>query len=279
MFALPPFNDSVRDALDGQVHHFSSVVRLATIAVAIGVALEGVELLHDARAWIKGRQLRKKELAALEELAEIFPAGEAKFGTESPSDHPGWVKVLARIGLILVVVGVVAEWRYGAELEDAQNGVHEYDLAKLTEANQKAGDAAVSAQTARDAAQRASEYAAWRTITDEQGKVIRTCVGSSLNGHTLTIQANPDEAEIWAFASRIVVNFGMMQAKEVLWPRGWIVPAGLKFSVGKNRQRDFELMTKALDAAGVDEAARLKDQSDHKNVSDDDLILTVGPRH
>ena len=36
-------------------------------------------------------------------------------------------------------------------------------------------------------------------------------------------------------------------------------------------------MVKALGAAGVDKAARLRKQSDHKGASDDDLILTVGP--
>jgi hypothetical protein len=88
-----------------------------------------------------------------------------------------------------------------------------------------------------------------------------------------------DESEIWTFANEIVSSFGMMQAKATVWPRGWIVPAGLKFSIGKNRQNDFDLMVRALDAAGVDKAARLKKQAGHKNVSDDDLILTVGPRH
>lgn len=135
------------------------------------------------------------------------------------------------------------------------------------------------AATALTVAQQVGEYAAPRSISDKQVKLIRTFVGSALNGHTLTIQANPDEAEIWTFANRIVLSFGMMQAQATLWPHGWIVPAGLKFSIGKNRQKDFDLMVKALDAAGVDKAARLKKQSDHKNVADDDLILTVGPRH
>jgi len=57
-----------------------------------------------------------------------------------------------RIGLILVVIGVVGEWRCGAKLEDAHDAVHEYDLAKLIEADQKAGEAAKSAKTARDEA-------------------------------------------------------------------------------------------------------------------------------
>lgn len=133
--------------------------------------------------------------------------------------------------------------------------------------------------TALTMAQQAGENAASRTISDEQVKSIRTSVGSSLDGHTLTIQANPDDSGIWPFANRIVFSFGMMKATAAVWPHGWIVPDGLTFSIGKNRQDDFDLMVKALDAAGVDKAARLKAQADHKGVADDDLILTVGPRH
>lgn len=124
---------------------------------------------------------------------------------------------------------------------------------------------------------RGRTISAERTISDEQVKVIRTLVGSSLSGHTLTIQANPNDSEIWKFANRIVFSFGI-QATAAVWPQGWIVPDGLTFSIGKNRQEDFDLMVKALDAAGVDHAARLKKQSDHKGVADNDLILTVGPR-
>jgi hypothetical protein len=152
MFSLLPINDSVRNALDAQVRHFSRLVGLANITVAVGVAMEGVEILHDAVAWIKRRRRRKTELAVRKEVAELFPAGEVRPKAESNSDHPRWVKRFTRIGLIVVVAGVVAEWRCGAKLEDAHNAVHEYDLAKLTEADQKAGDAAVSAKTAHDEA-------------------------------------------------------------------------------------------------------------------------------
>jgi hypothetical protein len=152
MFSLLPIDDPVRGALDAQVRHFSKLVGWANITVAVGVAMEGVELLHDTIAWIKRRRLKEKELAVQKELVEIFPSGEVNPRAGSNSDHPRWVKRFTRIGLIVVVVGVVAEWRCGAKLEDAHKAVHEYDLAKLTEANQKARDAATSAGTAKEEA-------------------------------------------------------------------------------------------------------------------------------
>lgn len=152
-------------------------------------------------------------------------------------------------------------------------------LEKSEAAKTKADAADMAADGALRKAREAEEYAAWRTISDHQAKLIRAYVGSSLDGHTLTIQADPNETETWAFANRIALSFGMMRATATIWPQGWIVPAGLKFSIGKNRKKDFDLMVKALGAAGVDKAARLRKQSDHKGASDDDLILTVGPRH
>jgi hypothetical protein len=216
------------------------------------------------------------------------------FGASRSLEKPRFFKKFGMevASVILVAGGVACELGAGFMIESKNTALRAIDIqlrsknAALRSASeqllalvtQQAGNASDSAQKARDAAQRAWEYAAWRTISNEQAKVIRTFIGSSLSGHTLTVQANPDEAEIWTFANDIATTFGM-KATATLWPHGWLVPAGLKFSIGKNRQKDFDLMVKALDMAGVDKEARLKKQSDHKGASDDDLILTVGPRH
>jgi len=63
-------------------------------------------------------------------------------------------KAVASIGIILVVIGVVGEWRFGAKLEDAHNAIHKYDVRKLTEADQKAGDASTSANNRTTVKQR-----------------------------------------------------------------------------------------------------------------------------
>jgi hypothetical protein len=149
---LPPssITDTVRNVLQARVTHASTLVNLATITVALGVALEGVDLLYDAVAWVKRKRRENRERSEFRELALISPVGEIKIAGESHSDHPKWVKRTLRLGLLFVVAGVVGEWRCGAELEHAHDAVHKYDLAKLTEADQKAGKAADSAKTAHD---------------------------------------------------------------------------------------------------------------------------------
>lgn len=87
----------------------------------MGVALEAVEIVHAVVAWRKRKKREKCERIELQELAEIFPSDEARRETQSHSEDPKWVKLLLRLGIILVVVGVVGEWRYGAKLEDAES--------------------------------------------------------------------------------------------------------------------------------------------------------------
>jgi hypothetical protein len=198
MLTLPSLGCPIRDALQAQIRHLSSLVSWATVIVAVGVALEGVELIHDAVVWIKKRRIRKKELADLREVAEIFPASERTVKAESvSSDHPGWVKVVGRIGLIAVVIGVVGEWRCGAKLEDAHNAVHGLDMAALTGTQLEAGEANLQAGKAnkragefeKDAAQLGKDAehekllrveleakVAWRRLS----QVDKTLVGSNL---------------------------------------------------------------------------------------------------
>lgn len=167
-FSLFLIEDPVRTTLQAHVNHFSNLVTWSTIIVAIGVALEGVEIFHDVVAWCKRKSRENRERANLKELAKIFPGGEAG-GTESHSDHPRWVKRVLRLGLIAVVIGVVGEWRYGAKLEDAHNDIHEYDVAKLTAAEKEAGDAAKSAFNAKLAADDAATTA--RELADELSRL------------------------------------------------------------------------------------------------------------
>jgi hypothetical protein len=174
--SFPP--DPIRDALEATVRHFSNRVTWATLTVATGVVLEAVEIIHDGVSRVKRKRREKRERAELNEVANIFPCGEMTASRESNSNEPKWVKLVLRLGLILVVVGVVGEWRCGAKLEDAHNAVHEYDLAKLTEANQKAGDAQTSANGAADAAARAQESA---NDADEKAKALGQYVGVVAN--------------------------------------------------------------------------------------------------
>jgi hypothetical protein len=133
-------SDPTRDALQKITNHFSRCVEWSTAIVALGVALEVVEPIHDAFAWIKRLHRKKRELADLIELSKFVPV-DANPRLKQPAarpDHPALIKWCSRIGIILVVVGVIGEWRCGAKLEDAHNAIHEYDVGKLIEAGREA---------------------------------------------------------------------------------------------------------------------------------------------
>ena len=77
-------NDPFRDALQATLHHFSRDVTLATVLVAIGVALEGVELIHAASSWLKRIERRRRDRIELAELAEFFPTSDIRGEAASP---------------------------------------------------------------------------------------------------------------------------------------------------------------------------------------------------
>jgi hypothetical protein len=134
MLSLPSIDDPVRAVLDTQVRELTKCVGYANIAVAIGVALEGSELLYRFINWIKRKIRERRERIAHEAVSRTVPVGELIHAPETHSEEPTWLKTILFIGLIGVVGGVVAEWRYGTKLEDAHDAVHLYDLGKLTAA-------------------------------------------------------------------------------------------------------------------------------------------------
>jgi hypothetical protein len=148
MLSLLSVADPIRDTLQARVDQLSHWVNWATAAVGAGVALEAIEPIHDLISWIK---FRKRESAHIKELAEVVPVSRNK--STYITSHPVWLKWCGRVGIIMVVAGVVGEWRYGAKLEDAHDAVQKYDLAKLTAADEKAGKAEDSAIKAETAAQ------------------------------------------------------------------------------------------------------------------------------
>ncbi len=189
-----PANDPVRDTLQGKANHFSSCVTAATVLVAVGVALEAVELVHVAANWLKRLNRRKRERIELAELGDIFPSSDAR-GEKESNQEPKWIKVALRFGLILVVTGVVGEWRYGAKLEDAHNAIHAYDLEKLRAADEKAGEAATSAKTAHD------EADAVKGVADEARADAKDALLKAQAAQRSLAQAESDAAKAQVVAS------------------------------------------------------------------------------
>jgi hypothetical protein len=190
--SLFSISDRVRDALDATVRHFSHLVVLSTIAVATGVLMEGVELAHATVEWRKRKRREKRNLIQLEELREIIPVGDGtKKSPKSHSEEPIWAKFILRVGLILVVIGVVGEWRYGAKLDYAHEAVHQYDLEKILAADQKAGDAETSAKEASNEAFKAkgAAEAAAETVKD------LTTALSRLRGEAAARRLSPTQKE------------------------------------------------------------------------------------
>ena len=270
---LPDWNslDSVRRA-----HSFLEGAALAFFALL--VVCEALAHLSDDKKMERRFDKAGIVFFAIAVLAEIaaYPYGQRN--DRLSSDMIGSLSEKAKQAL---ADSGTALTNSGTALTKSGEAVTKADAANVV-----AGKALDKSKAAEDAsgraltvAQKTEEYAAWRTISDEQAKVIKTFVGSSLDGHALIIQANPNEAEIWAFANRIAVSFGTMHSTATVWPQGWIVAPGLKFDIGKNRQNDFNKIAGALDAAGVVKAEVLEKASDHNNVTDDQLVLTVGPRH
>ncbi|MGC2326771.1 MAG: hypothetical protein WA604_08665, partial [Candidatus Sulfotelmatobacter sp.] len=134
MFSFSPVDDPIRAVLDANVRHFSNFVAFATAAVAIGVTLEGIEIVHAIVEWGKRRRRNKRDCVQFIELSEMLPVGELRQTTQPHFEEPKWVKLLLRIGIILVVGGVVGEFRYGTKLEDAHDAVHLYDLRQIAAA-------------------------------------------------------------------------------------------------------------------------------------------------
>lgn len=208
-------------------------------------------------------------------------------GIVHPPERPQTILfVLGFLGAGLVAAGVSGEFWEESQIAKVETCIRKGNDALFFLLSKEAGDAARSAKDAEESALRAktlaeetAEYAAWRTISDKQAGVIRMRI-RFLKGHTLVIFANPHDAETSEFSSRLasILDSGIMEVKFGLWPTGWVQPPWLTFSIGKNRQADFDILVKALNAAGVDRADLLRKRSGPTG-GDNDLELTIGARH
>jgi hypothetical protein len=176
----------IRDAVQARADHLSDSVNTATAIVGLGVGLELIEPIHDFVTWVN---LKRRELAHRKQLAEVLPVSKTAVKAKHRSlEHPKWVKWFGRIGLILVVIGVVGEWRCGAKLEDAHNTLHTFDMALLTgtqleasEANERAGKLEKdAAQLRKDATAEGLKVEGLRKANNEAASKLEEEVGKRM---------------------------------------------------------------------------------------------------
>jgi len=294
--SLSPSEDPARAVLQARADHFSNLVTWSTVVVAIGVALEGVEIVHDGIVWIKRNRREKRELILLKEVAETFPSDETKRQTELHSDHPRWVKRVLRLGLIAVVIGVVGEWRYGAKLEDSHNAIHKYDVEKLTAAENKAGDAARSAKDAHDLGvdllgkYKAAEHEIVelkaaklpRRLSSDQKATFRRAVASfkvrtfniscSIPGGNMKEPLDFELDFVDAIDKKTPVQFQYrFGCMALVGFRAFIPP--IQVEAGADRADDEETLIKALIDMGIN-----KKEITKTNADSGFLGLTIGPK-
>jgi hypothetical protein len=219
MLSPPSIGGPVRDALLAKIGHLSKLVGWATVTVAAGVALEGVELVHDVVKWTKKRRVRTKELADLKELAEIFPASGIAARTKSmSSDHPRWVKVLTRVGLIAVVIGVVAEWRCGAKLEEAHNDLQTFDESLIADTQKEAEQLRKDAEAERLARVTIEARVAFRHLTAWQQQEIAASLKPLCSGQMVSPSSPLGDTESAMFAIDIANALQATKALQVNAP-------------------------------------------------------------
>jgi hypothetical protein len=227
MLSLLSFVCPIRDAMQARANHLSDSVNTATALVGLGVALELIEPIHDLTTWAK---FKKRELVHREQLAEFLPVSEIAVKPKyRGADHPKLVNWVGRIGLILVVVGVVGEWKYGAKLEDAHNTLHTLDIAELTAAQIEAGDAAKSAASAKasaDEAGRVADEALGKSnaANEAAGNATTKADAVAKQAGELQTQLNAVEAKR-AELEKSLINLAICNAPRVI-PQDWIPKVG-----------------------------------------------------
>jgi hypothetical protein len=259
---LPSPIEVTRAALQATADHFRHSLGVYTKLVLVGVAIEGIEFAVEVAAWIVRKLKRRVELADLKKLNDVFPASDIPQKQNKEFILPTWVKFVAFVGLVFVVVGVRGELIFEDKLQMANNDIQTFDEKLLNDAAQSAKDANDEADAAKKVSAEAKSDAA------EAGKdivVVRKSVGN------IARQANDLGSELSATkvgvevvdAKRVELeksleNMAVCDAPRVLW--SWSV--GKKTSIdplkalGKHQvtiqfMPDAEARRAALSIAGT----------------------------
>ena len=284
MIPLPlagTIDDLMRSDLQYWRDQWFLALLVSTAVVGIGILMEGPEVWHQMSGMVRS----------------IFCADKAEHAI------PAWITLLASIGWLLIALGVIGEGITEAVVSSADGNLQTFNDILLTEARKEAGNAKQSALDAARAAARANalaatasiaageamqkaraaeEYSTPRTISDKQIALIRKLV-APLEGHTLEVFTNSQDAEIAGFTNRLflALGHGIMKFDAGFWIPEVSARPGFRFRYGKDRKKDFELIVNALDAAGVEKAQVLRSRSVEEKPPADPMRmdLDVGAKH
>jgi len=127
-------SDAARDVLLHESDKWFGWLVGSTVAVLVGVAFEAPEGIVDLIDWIGARrQLRWVR---------------TRNGISSEDDPAHWTKAVSFLGLALVVLGVCGEGVFEILVSRADAAVRTHDETAIESANQKAGEAKISAHDA-----------------------------------------------------------------------------------------------------------------------------------
>jgi hypothetical protein len=177
---------------------------LSTKAVVVGLFGEAPELFWDIRAILKGWNFRRKFRFSL-------PEGHAT----------NWVKVLAFIGWIFIVVGVAGEWESEIRVGDADASLQDFISANLTDAQKETARALAfasvneleAAKLSKDAEKLKGENLKLQALIQPRtiGESDRAKLGeqlrkfaSSLSGRKVKISSQMGDAEGLLFCLEIM---------------------------------------------------------------------------
>jgi hypothetical protein len=207
---------AVRDDFQSLRNSYFALLKIATVAVAIGVAFEGAEEFNESkeeltRLW---RHFRPKPVA-------INPSSELPVVKREPVLK--WQLLLASVGWVLIVGGVAGEFFFESMASDADALIQTFNTTLLIAAQDQARDASDRASTAfnqaRDASREAGEAqeraaanelaaallrreaaeieaeVAWRKLTRKQ----EVQIGTALKQFSVTVKPfTPESAQVTA---------------------------------------------------------------------------------
>lgn len=140
---LRGIDDLIRSNLEDFREIWFMWLLIATGLVVVGLLFEAPEIWHET-------------IGAIRELRQ---SGKPK------NEMPAWIKLFGMVGWLLIVLGVGGEFITDTFVSRADGYVQKFDEILLADAQRQAGDAAISARTARQEAD-----AAGKAASKAQGK-------------------------------------------------------------------------------------------------------------